>query len=114
MTDPWHIVSVSDFSRETLQRIVAHLEVSTQFEHLVYREAELDAIWSITGLFLKSERDSDQRDIVERLHKAAHEAPSGGRNLRGAVLGFQYTPGVHKNRVRLAIIPARLRRAQTR
>jgi len=89
MTDPWHIVSVSDFSPETLQRIIAHLEVSTEFEHLVYREAELDAIWSITGFFLNSEKDSDQREIVERLHKAAHEAHdlvADGRAAEAATL----------------------------
>ena len=49
MADPNHIVPVSDLSTETLQSIIALLEISTDFEHLVYREAELDAIWSITG-----------------------------------------------------------------
>src|SRR5215510_9342952 len=87
--DPAHMVTVTDFSPQTLRNIIAHLEVSTEFEHLVYREAELDAIWSITGFFLKSERDSDQRDIVERLHKAAHKAHdlvADGRAAEAATL----------------------------
>ena len=54
-TDPARIVTVQDFSPETISRIVAHLEVSTDFEHLVYREAELDALWSITGFFAGDE-----------------------------------------------------------
>ena len=40
------------------------MEVSTDFEHLVYREAELDAIWSITGFFLANEPRSIERDTV--------------------------------------------------
>ena len=74
MTDPGHIVVVRDFSIETLRAIIAHLEVSTEFEHMVYREAELDAIWSITGFFLVNAGDSDQCRLAERLHAAAHEA----------------------------------------
>ena len=74
MANPSHIVPVSDFTAETLQSIIALLEISTDFEHLVYREAELDAIWSITGFFLAEERHSDHFRFVERLHAAAHEA----------------------------------------
>jgi hypothetical protein len=74
VTDPAHIVSVRDFSPETLGTIVAHLEVSTDFEHLVYREAELDAIWSITGFFLAHSPEAARRDAVTRLHEGAHRA----------------------------------------
>ena len=72
--DPTHIVAVRDFSAETLARIVAHLEVSTDFEHLVYREAELDAIWSITGFFLAQNLASARRAAVARLREGAHRA----------------------------------------
>ena len=68
--NPAHIVTVRDFSPETLQDIAAHLEVSTDFEHLVYREAELDAIWSITGFALYQRPDA----AVARLHEGAHRA----------------------------------------
>jgi hypothetical protein len=73
-TDPAHIVNVKDFSHETISRIVAHLEVSTDFEHLVYREAELDALWSLTGFFAVNEPDSDQRQTAIRLHAIAERA----------------------------------------
>jgi hypothetical protein len=74
MIDPEHIVPVSDFSTETLQSIIALLEVSNMFEHMVYREAELDAVWSITAFFLAEQKNSKQYEFVERLHAAAHEA----------------------------------------
>jgi hypothetical protein len=72
--NPAHIVPVTNFSADTLWSIIAHMEVSTDFEHLVYREAELDAIWSITGFFLMNERDSNQHEAVSRLHAGAHKA----------------------------------------
>ena len=72
--DPAHIVSVRDFSSETLRNIIAHLRASTSFEHLVYREAELDAIYTITSFFLANEPASSRRDAVNRLRTGAHEA----------------------------------------
>jgi hypothetical protein len=72
--NPDHIVSVKDFSTDTLRNIVAHLKASTSFEHLVYREAELDAIWTITGFFLANEPASRVRDAVKRLHAGAQKA----------------------------------------
>ncbi len=72
--NPGHIVSVKDFSADTLRNIIAHLKASTSFEHLVYREAELDAIYTITAFFLVNEPDSGLRDAVRRLHAGAHKA----------------------------------------
>ena len=74
IADPAEVVAVKDYSPETLRRIIEHLEVSTEFEHMVYREAELDAIWSITGFFLSSKPDAQQREAAIRLHAGAHEA----------------------------------------
>ncbi|HEV3331277.1 MAG TPA: hypothetical protein VG096_09870 [Bryobacteraceae bacterium] len=71
--NPAHIVAVRDFSPDTLSAIAALLDVSTDFEHLVYREAELDAIWSITGFFL-AQNPASARDAVRRLHEGAHRA----------------------------------------
>ena len=72
--NPAHIVAVTDLSAETLHRIIAHLEVSTDFEHLVYRESELDAIWSLAGFLLNGEPDCTRRDKVLRLRGLAHRA----------------------------------------
>jgi hypothetical protein len=71
--NPGHIVTVRDASPDTLQNVIAHLEVSTDFEHLVYREAELDAIWSITE-FLLGISTSNDGDAVKRLHTEVHRA----------------------------------------
>lgn len=72
--NPSHIVAVADLSPETLRSIIAHLEVSTDFEHLVYRESELDAIWSIAGFLAHREPDAKQRDKVLHLRGVAHRA----------------------------------------
>ena len=72
--NPAHIISVQDFSSETLRSVVEHLEASTEFDHLVYREAELDAIWTITGYFLVNEPYSNERETVRRLHAGVHQA----------------------------------------
>ena len=72
--NPAHIVAVRDFSRETLRMIIAQLEVSTDFEHLVYRESELDAIWSLAGFHVRDEKALHIREIAHRAHDlvAAH------------------------------------------
>ena len=74
LSNPEHIVSVRDFSPETLREMIAHLEASTEFEHLVYRESELDAVWSITGFALKHETNAIQREAIARLHEIAEVA----------------------------------------
>ena len=74
IANPAHIVPVTNFSADTLWSIIAHMEVSTDFEHLVYREAELDAIWSITGFFLVTDPNSSQLEAVRQLRAGAHKA----------------------------------------
>jgi len=68
--NPARIVTVTDYSAETLENLIAHLEVSTDFEHMVYRESELDALWSITGFALKSGTGPG----VAEVHEIANEA----------------------------------------
>ena len=72
--NPMHIVTVTDFSDETLRQLIAALEISTEFEHLVYRESELDAVWSIAGFALKDEPNGIRRDALARLRDTAHLA----------------------------------------
>ncbi len=85
--NPAHIVNVIDYSPETLASILAHLEASTAFEHFVYREAELDAIWSLTGFLLRGEKNADTRETLAGLHRAAHEAHDflGEHRIREAI-----------------------------
>jgi len=87
--NPAHIVNVTNFSSNTLRSIIAHIEVSTDFEHLVYREAELDAVWSITGFSLVSEPDSGRREALKRLHAGihtAHDLVAASRTVDAAAL----------------------------
>jgi len=66
-------VAVADFSPETLGNVLAHLEVSTAFEHFVFREAELGAIWSLTGFALDGRLDPAKREAVMHLRHAVLE-----------------------------------------
>ena len=72
--NPAHMVVVVDFSLETLRQIADHIAASTRFEHFIYREAELDAIWSLTGFAIRSERDPVKRNQVELLRRVTHRA----------------------------------------
>jgi len=73
-SNPGHIVTVADFSDDTLREMIAALEVSTEFEHLVYRESELDAVWSIAGFALTDEPNAVRRAAITRLRETAHLA----------------------------------------
>ena len=85
--NPSHIVAISDLSPQTLRELVAHLEVSTDFEHLVYRESELDALWSISGFALKFDLSPPDRAGIARLHDlvlVAHDLVADGRPREAA------------------------------
>jgi hypothetical protein len=71
---PENIVAVADFSPETLRSVLAHLEVSTAFEHFIFREAELGAIWSLTGFALAGRLEPEKREAVMRLRNAVLQA----------------------------------------
>jgi hypothetical protein len=76
---------VADFSPETFRSVVAHLEVSTAFEHFVFREAELGALWSLTGFELACKPDPEKREAVMRLRDAilqAHDLLGRKRRLK--------------------------------
>jgi hypothetical protein len=62
------MVAVHDFSPETLRDVLAHIEVSTAFEHFIFREAELGAIWSLTGFAQSSVEVTRLRQAVLKAH----------------------------------------------
>jgi hypothetical protein len=62
------MVAIADFSPETLRSVLAHLEVSTAFEHFIFREAELGAIWSLTGFAQASADVTRLREAVLNAH----------------------------------------------
>jgi hypothetical protein len=71
---PGHIVCVADFSSDTIRGLIAHLEVSTDFEHLVFREAELDAICSLIDFALSDRPAPAQVLAMSQLREAANRA----------------------------------------
>lgn len=76
--NPSNVVPVEDFSSETLQNIIDHIEVSDQFEHFVYRESELDAVCRLVEMAIKEEQrrgaNPEQIERLERIMRAAREA----------------------------------------
>ncbi|HLZ70103.1 MAG TPA: hypothetical protein VKV26_09390 [Dehalococcoidia bacterium] len=82
--NPSHVIPVEDYGEATLRNLVAHLDVSNSFEHCVYRESELDAVWRLLdialergdGAVLPRERLLALRDAVHEAHDlAADEKP---------------------------------------
>ena len=71
---PSDIVAVADLSPETLSSVVAHLAASTAFEHFVFREAELSALWSLTGFALTGKLAPEKREVVLGLRHAVLQA----------------------------------------
>ena len=65
--NPDHIVPVEDYSDETLRNLIAHLEASSTFEHFVYRESELDAVWRLIEIALQHAGGAGERETT-RLH----------------------------------------------
>lgn len=76
MMNPSNIVTVEDFSDETLQNIVAHLDASTRFDHFVYRESELDGVCRLVEMAIKETPASDLHAMqrLEQVLGAARDA----------------------------------------
>ena len=75
--NPEHIVPVEDYSEDTLRSIIAHLEASTTFEHFVYRESELDAVWRLIEISLQHAAGAageGEAARLQRLRDAARDA----------------------------------------
>lgn len=63
------VVVVEDFSSDTIENIIHHLEVSREFEHFVYREAELDAVWSLVEFQSRRSEGTVRELLLELLAK---------------------------------------------
>ena len=76
MVNPSDIVTVGDFSNETLQNIVEHLEVSEQFDHFIYRESELDGVCRLVEMAIKETPNSDTHAMqrLQLVQGAAQDA----------------------------------------
>ena len=74
LTNPNHIVAVTDFSPETIRDVIAHMRLSATFEQLIFREAELNALWSLSAFALQQHSSADQRDRIRRFREALVES----------------------------------------
>lgn len=76
--DPTRIVTIQDYTPATLQAVIAQLECSTSVDHFVYRESELDALWSLLEVALRTARHQRAPGAelarLERLFQAVREA----------------------------------------
>jgi len=73
--NPAHIIAVDDYTPATLRNLIAHLDASSSFEHCIYREAELDAVWRLLDIALQR-GDASQLSVpqLEALRDATHAA----------------------------------------
>lgn len=86
--DPQRMVIVEEVSAPTLVALIAHLEVSVAFDHLVYREAELDALWCLVELAekeaVRSGGDAAERARLQALLAGVRDAHDRVRDDRTA------------------------------
>src|SRR5438552_1993758 len=76
------VVPIQNYSSATVHAVLAYLEVSTS-AHLVYREAELDALWSMLDVAVRSagERGVNAEDQEEL--RSLFDAVTDAHNLVG-------------------------------
>jgi hypothetical protein len=76
LVNPSNIVTVEDFSNDTLHNIVEHLDASEQFDHFIYRESELDGICRLVEMAIKETPNSDTHAMkrLELVLGAARDA----------------------------------------
>ncbi|MGH2588676.1 MAG: hypothetical protein ACRDJE_27440 [Dehalococcoidia bacterium] len=82
--DPTETISVQDYSASTLQAIVAQLERSTSVDHLVYRESELDALWSLLDLEVRRAQRRQESEPRLRELRRLFDAAQDAHDLVGA------------------------------
>ncbi len=90
MVNPFNVLRVEDYSRGTLEALAAQLDHSTTTDQFVYREAELDAVWSQIDMALRRARlandDPDEIQHLSRLLDAVWDAHNlvGGEDAPAA------------------------------
>src|SRR5262245_37070952 len=84
MMDPTRIVPIQDYSPATLRAVVAQLEGSTSLDHLVYRESELDALWSLLERELRRARQDGESEPHLQELRTLFDAAQAAHDLVGA------------------------------
>ncbi len=71
------IHAVNDYSGATIAALAGRLERSTQLEHFIYREAELDDLWRLIDTALgaaRNQSDAEAERFLAALKTLTHEA----------------------------------------
>lgn len=76
--DPLRVVDVRVLDAETVNRVIAQVEVSPQADHLAYREAEVDALWSLADMAAKAGQTGAPA-LVELLWEAHEHIGDGNQ-----------------------------------
>ena len=75
--DPLDVVRVEELTPHTVEEVIARLRASSDFDHLVYRESEVDALWSLADMAVRR-REPNAQTLLDLLW-AAHERIGEGR-----------------------------------
>jgi hypothetical protein len=75
--NPSHVVRVEELAPATVKTIIAQIEASTTGDHLVYRESELDALWSLADMAVR--RSEPGAVALRDLLWSAHDLVGEGR-----------------------------------
>ncbi len=75
--DPMHVVRVEELAPATVETVIAQIEASTTADHLVYRESELDALWSLADMAVR--RSEPGAVVLRQLLWSAHDLVGEGR-----------------------------------
>jgi hypothetical protein len=81
--DPDDVVTIEDLAPAVVEAVIARINVSTNFTHLVYRESELDALWSLADMAAR--RAAPGADRLVELLWAAHDLVGEGRREAAVV-----------------------------
>jgi hypothetical protein len=75
--DPLDVVRVDELVPGTVEEVIDRLDASTDFDHLAYRESEVDALWSLADMAVR--RGEPGAETLVDLLWAAHERIGEGR-----------------------------------
>lgn len=80
--DPLDVVRVEELTPHTVEAVIDRLQASRDFDHLVYRESEVDALWSLADMAVRR-REPNAQTLLDLLW-AAHERIGEGEKGRAA------------------------------
>lgn len=87
--DPLDVVRVEELTPQTVQEVIDRLQASRDFDHLVYRESEVDALWSLADMAVRR-LEPNAQTLLDLLWAAHERIGEGDRRraveeLRGVV-----------------------------